>query len=451
VGSSQVNNDSSTCNIPPTAAVALNGSKAYAMIYRRSAAEAFGTPTYTKAGTMAASWVEHSKTQNNGSGHEIYIAKADVESTETVGLNFSLTSSAKDIGGIIIVISPTVANAPVVSDPGEVVTAIGHAEPIGTLVTVSDPDSNLATIRYQCTEANADITVTLDGAATISRGTNGTHDLTVNGTHTELLNTHATAVYTPTIAGVDTGVTITAFDGALTTARTFTITTYYMTVEATSQALLTTAMQSLTAENAVVQTSTLTVIGTDAGGRTGQNSADVVTIDHTLKTGAENVLIGLSEDVDFVNTVEASDSITLGVTDSGMGNAPINVIPSKLVLRVNTQTPIVGLGIISTGNILTVQLTVTNGTLIVDVTGGATITAGASGTSTFTLGFPSSLGEMNAALATVEFNPTTDYVGFATLTMITTNVVGQTDTDTMSFQIQSPWAVGITPFNEVMG
>jgi len=106
-GSSLVQSLSTSVAIPATVGAAANGSKAYLLVVRQSAAEALGTPTYTKTGTAAGAWTEKTKVQFNGIGIEMYVAEAPVEVGETIGCTWSTTASAQDLGGVIVVLTPS--------------------------------------------------------------------------------------------------------------------------------------------------------------------------------------------------------------------------------------------------------------------------------------------------------------------------------------------------------
>jgi len=186
-----------------------------------------------------------------------------------------------------------ISSSPVVSGSAIIHTGLGFNKPVGTLVTVTDGDNDLDTIRYRCTLDQGVITVTLSGTATISSGTNGTNDLTVSGTHAELVATHATAVYTSLMTGTDSAVIITATDDlANSDELTFSIVAHTVYVEAATQSILNTALATVEVTNATVETVTLTVTGVDSGGRTGTDTSSITTteISTTLEIYINDVL-----------------------------------------------------------------------------------------------------------------------------------------------------------------
>ena len=85
------------------------------------------------------------------------------------------------------------------------------------------------------------------------------------------------------------------------------------------------------------------------------------------------------------------------------------------------------------GNLSTTQLTVTNGTLTVSLAGGATISAGANGTSTLTLS--GTQAQINAALASLSYQGNADFNGSDTLTVLSTDANGATDSDAVAITV----------------
>ncbi|MFM1813305.1 MAG: hypothetical protein RLZZ336_2243, partial [Cyanobacteriota bacterium] len=90
------------------------------------------------------------------------------------------------------------------------------------------------------------------------------------------------------------------------------------------------------------------------------------------------------------------------------------------------------------GNLATTQLSVSNGTLTVTLgSSGATISAGASGSSTLTLS--GSQTQINAALATLIYQGNANFNGSDTLTMLSTDGAGTplSDTDTVAITVSA--------------
>ena len=87
------------------------------------------------------------------------------------------------------------------------------------------------------------------------------------------------------------------------------------------------------------------------------------------------------------------------------------------------------------GNLATTQLTVASGTLNVSLAGGATISAGANGSSTLTLS--GTQAQINAALASISYQGNADFNGADTLTVLSTDANGTTDSDAVAITVSS--------------
>ena len=89
----------------------------------------------------------------------------------------------------------------------------------------------------------------------------------------------------------------------------------------------------------------------------------------------------------------------------------------------DTSLPIAGISVNDVdGNLATTQLTVGNGTLNVNLVGGATISSGANGSNTLTLS--GTQAQINAALGTLTYQGTLNFNGTDALTIISTDSVG---------------------------
>jgi large repetitive protein len=139
------------------------------------------------------------------------------------------------------------------------------------------------------------------------------------------------------------------------------------------------------------------------------------------------------------NTNPNADVTQIGSTnlaiDFGLNNrAPVNVVPGAQTMPEDGTLNITGVSTSDPdGNLSTTQLTVTNGVLNVSLAGGATISAGANGSSTLTLS--GTAAQINAALASISYQPTTNYFGPAVLTVRSTDVAGLQDTDTVNITV----------------
>src|SRR5437763_220406 len=98
------------------------------------------------------------------------------------------------------------------------------------------------------------------------------------------------------------------------------------------------------------------------------------------------------------------------------------------------------------GNPTTTKLTVRNGTLNVSLVGGATVSAGANSSATLTLS--GTQAQINAALASVSYQGSANFNGSDTLTVLSTDTNGATDSDTVAITVNS---VNDAPVNTVPG
>ena len=128
-------------------------------------------------------------------------------------------------------------------------------------------------------------------------------------------------------------------------------------------------------------------------------------------------------------TVTASDgalssaAATVTVTLTAMPEAPVNTVPGALSVAEDTALAFTGANLITVadpeGTVTTTKLSVAHGTLTVSLSGGATIGAGANGSATLTL--VGTNAQVNAALATLSYQPELNYIGSDTLTLVTSN------------------------------
>ncbi|MDT3778358.1 DUF4347 domain-containing protein [Nitrospira sp. MA-1] len=137
--------------------------------------------------------------------------------------------------------------------------------------------------------------------------------------------------------------------------------------------------------------------------------------------------------IDNVGQVGIDDALAYGDTSEFAQNvvantAPVNTVPGSQVVDEDTALTITGLSVTDVdGNLSTVQLAVTQGTVTVMVSGAATISAGANGTSTLTLS--GSQTDINATLASVSYQGNLNYTGADTLTVTSTDGNSATDVD----------------------
>ena len=98
----------------------------------------------------------------------------------------------------------------------------------------------------------------------------------------------------------------------------------------------------------------------------------------------------------------ATDSDSVAITVASVNDGPVNTVPAAQSVNEDTALSISGVSVNDVdGNLSTTQLTVANGAVKVSLAGGATISAGANGTSTLTLS--GTQAQINAALASLAY------------------------------------------------
>jgi hypothetical protein len=116
----------------------------------------------------------------------------------------------------------------------------------------------------------------------------------------------------------------------------------------------------------------------------------------------------------------ATDADAVAITVAAVGDGPLNNVPGAQTVNEDTVLSIGGISVSDAdGNLATTQLAVTNGTLNVSLAGGASISAGANGSSTLTLS--GTQAQINAALATLSYQGNANFNGGDTLTVLSTD------------------------------
>jgi hypothetical protein len=130
-----------------------------------------------------------------------------------------------------------------------------------------------------------------------------------------------------------------------------------------------------------------------------------------------------------------------------VNDGPLNTVPGAQAVNEDTALSISGVSVNDVdGNLSTTQLSVTNGAVNVSLAGGATISAGANGSSTLTLA--GTQAQINAALATISYQGDVNFNGADTLTVLSTDANGATDSDAVAITVTS---VNDGPVNTVPG
>ena len=146
---------------------------------------------------------------------------------------------------------------------------------------------------------------------------------------------------------------------------------------------------------------------------------------------------------DSNNTYDTAPS-TLTFNVTAVNDAPINTVPGAQTVAVDTPLAISGLSVSDVdGNLTTVQLSVTNGTVAVTLSGGATISSGANGTATLTL--TGTQANINTTLGSLTYQGNSLFTGTDTLTMLSTDGNGATDTDTVTISVSNNAPTNVLP------
>ncbi|MEZ6087261.1 MAG: cadherin-like domain-containing protein [Pirellulaceae bacterium] len=139
--------------------------------------------------------------------------------------------------------------------------------------------------------------------------------------------------------------------------------------------------------------------------------------------------------------VGTTTSGTFNLTITNVNDAPVNTMPGDQSVNEDTPLAIAGVSVADDDNNLsTVQLSVSNGTLNVTLSGTASIAAGTNGSNDLTLS--GSLADINATLASLTYQGNLNFNGSDTLTVLSTDSNAATDSDTLNITVG---AVNDTP------
>jgi hypothetical protein len=409
------------------------------------------------------------------SGNQTAINAALATITYQANTNFngsdSLTILSKDNAGTPLSDSDAIAitvisidDAPINTVPGTQTVTEDTATVISGL-TVQDSDGNLATTRL--TVANGLLKVDLTGGATISAGANNSATLTLSGSATQINAALATLTYqgnanfngadSLTILSTDsTGVPLTDTDSfnitvvSVTDIPVNTVPTAQSVDEDTVLAIANLSINDLDNNLATTQLSvTNGKLNVNlSGGATinsGSNNSTTLTLSGTqtqinaalatltyqgnLNFNGSDTLTVLSKDSDG-----ASDSDTIAITVNAINEAPVNTVVGTQTVNEDTAIAISGISVNDVdGNLATAELSVAQGRIKVDLTGGATISSGSNDSATLTLSGNQTA--INAALATITYQGNANFNGADSLTILSTDSTGVPLTDTDSFNI----------------
>ena len=130
----------------------------------------------------------------------------------------------------------------------------------------------------------------------------------------------------------------------------------------------------------------------------------------------------------------ASDSDTVNITVTAANVAPVNTVPGAQTVSVNTVLAIGGISVAdANGDLASTQLSVAHGTLTVSLSGGATISSGANGSNSLTIS--GTQADINATLASLNYQGDLNYSGADTLTVLSTDSQGASDRDSITILV----------------
>lgn len=356
----------------------------------------------------------------------------------------------------------TVPSAQTVSED----TALSFTAQNGTaLISVADVDSDLASVVLSVNNGTLSVTA---GSATVTN--NNSSSVTISGTQTAINSALATLAYQANANwnGTDTLTILSTDGGGRTDSDTVSI-----TVNAVNDAPTNTAPSSVNANQntsftfsgtekilvADVDNSNLTVeltvangilSATQNGGLATITGSSTKTLTIAGSTGDINkALETLSYKGDL--TFSGSDTLTIKTSDgsSGQGGTttstvtinvaaqatgPVNTVPGAQTVAEDTVLAFTNQKTISVadadGDLASVVLSVNHGTLSVTV-GSATVTNNSSSSVTIS----GTQAAINASLATLTYQASSNYNGSDTLTILSTDGGARTDSDTVSITV----------------
>ena len=280
-------------------------------------------------------------------------------------------------------------------------------------IPIENFNGNLPQITYTIDDGNA-------GTDT------GTLDITVDPVNDAPVNTvPGGQTVDENIAITITGISTTDVDGNLATTQ-LTVNNGTVTVDLSGGATVSAGANG---------SADLTLSGTEA-----QINAALATVSYQ---GDENfngndTLTIISTDSDGT---PLSDTDTVAITVDPVNDAPVNTVPGDQTVDEDVATAITGISTTDVdGNLATTQLTVDNGTITVDLSGGATVSAGSNGSADLTLSGTEA--EINAALATVSYQGDANFNGTDTLTIVST------DSDSTPLSDADAIAITVNPIND---
>ncbi|WP_153555201.1 tandem-95 repeat protein [Roseimaritima sediminicola] len=424
-----------------------------------------------------------------------YENTSEIPSTVSRTVQFTVNDGDTDSAAVTRKIDVTSVNdAPVNTVPGTQTVAEETTTAIGG-ISIADADDAGSTLTTRLQVNNGVLNLTLSGGTTIAAGSNGSGDLTLSGTAADINATLASLTYTgdTDVTGIaaDT-LTVTTNDGGNTGAggAQTDVDTVQIDISAVNDASVlgsvepaaidytendgeVTVTSTLTlsdVDDTHIESATVSISGnytagedflrfTDQNGITGSWNNGTLTLTGTATKAEYEAAL---RSITYENTSEipstASRTVQFTVNDgdtdsaavtrqidvTSVNDAPVNTVPGTQTVAEETTTAISGISIADADDAnsnLTTRLQVSNGTLNLTLSGGATIAAGSNGSGDLTL--LGTAADINATLASLTYTGDTDVTGVAADTLtVTTNDGGNTgaggaqiDVDTVQIDI----------------
>ena len=390
----------------------------------------------------AAVTVANGSVRLNADGMLTYTPAADFNGVTS--FTYTVTSGGvTETAGVSVTVTP-VNDAPVNTVPGT--QSVAEDTPLaftnGVSVRVADIDGDLLTTTL--TIANGTATVATGGGAAITG--NGGATVVISGTAAQINAALAGLIYrnTPDFNGA-AQIVVQTSDGAAT--DTDSIALQITPVADIVPDSLTTSEDTPLTVNLILGTGGASADSFENTGRAliavtqppaGQGSVGFAADGTITYTPAPN-FNGVTSFTYTVASGGVTETATVTVNVSPVDDAPVNLVPGPQVTAEDTAR------IFSTANgnaisiadvdsnVLTVAITVTNGTLTLSGIAGLTFTTG-DGTADTALVFSGTAAAINAALEGAAYAPNPDYNGPAQLT-IQTSDGSLSDTDTVALTV----------------
>ena len=361
---------------------------------------------------------------------------------------------------VTTLITLTDLGLPVVTVPGAKTVESGVQLPLPT-ISIVDPLNDVVSCRLRTTIGL--LTVTLNGAAQIASGQNSSSDLTITGTHTEILNTVGTLVYVsaPGFSGTDQ-VVVTVTDALNNTdEKSFSVTVTVaipppVNVVPGAQSFfvqIPTAIGgiSVTDPNGQLTSVQLTAVHAllhvdlSGGATISAGSNDSLTLTLTGTQVAINDALAtliytshdfLGSDIVTVRSVnqggkQAISQILVTILTIPVLALPAVQIPNPILAITEIPIPIPAIVVHDNdGDLVWVRLTVVNGILHVSLPPGVTIAEGANDSVTMRLdGTESAIAQ---ALVSLLYTSNPGFIGVETLSIVAQDVLGLSSSENLS-------------------